>query len=599
MSPPELLTTQVDLSGLMRVLGEHLYSTRRVAVRELVQNAHDSCTRRRLESDAPFEPRISVRTNAAAGTLSIEDNGAGLTRRELIDYLATVGRGYTGVLRQKTGAEDLVGAFGLGFLSAYFVSDRVELFTTSFQAPDCGWHFSSKGGERFQLTETPARVVGTRVVLHLNAESRELADPTIARALLERYCGLLTIPIGFGDGEALNVTPPWRVAPHPSPLRRQKAELAFAARFERQFEPVCTLPVGDESSVVRGMLWIQDGWTFGTSDQRNISVYVRGMLISDDARELAPPWAGFAGGVLESDRLTPTASREDLQRDALWQSAAREVREALVAGLAELSRSQPAAWRRVLTRHSEQLLGAALCDERLFELLADELRVPTSEGDLTVSAIVERSGGRIHVSTGEQGGYEEVLFRALRVPVVAGVRYAALPFCRQYAETRRHTLVQLGTREGNEALFPAALVNKADSVSLCALLGTEGCDVVLTRFEPATLPAVLIPDREVALKRRVESDEADQRISQGVLSLVRMHTATIDGSISARLYVNLACPAIQALLRVREPARSHGAALIRALAELSSSRADEALDVDMTATLEAMTSALTALLGAE
>ena len=98
MTEGELRTVQVDFGGLMEVMGKNLYSTPMVAVRELVQNAHDSCTRRRLEADeAEYTPRITVRGLGAV--LEIEDNGAGLTRQEIFDYLATIGAGYTRKLR--------------------------------------------------------------------------------------------------------------------------------------------------------------------------------------------------------------------------------------------------------------------------------------------------------------------------------------------------------------------------------------------------------------------------------------------------------------------------------------------------------------------
>ncbi len=100
-----LQKTKVDFAGLMRVLGEALYSTPQAAIRELVQNAHDSCTRRSLEAADGFEPAISV--TATPGVLTITDNGAGLTADEIHSYLATIGAGYTRTLREK-GAEGLI-----------------------------------------------------------------------------------------------------------------------------------------------------------------------------------------------------------------------------------------------------------------------------------------------------------------------------------------------------------------------------------------------------------------------------------------------------------------------------------------------------------
>src|SRR5262245_55304864 len=106
----ELRATQVDLAGLMRVLGENLYSTPMVALRELVQNAHDACVRRQVEApEGAPPPSIRVRVDAGAGHLTVEDNGAGLTREEILAYLATVGAGYTRILRGVTASEDLIG----------------------------------------------------------------------------------------------------------------------------------------------------------------------------------------------------------------------------------------------------------------------------------------------------------------------------------------------------------------------------------------------------------------------------------------------------------------------------------------------------------
>ena len=131
----ELQSTQVSLSGLLSVLGEHLYSTPNVVVRELVQNAHDSCMRRRLEAPGTAGAgRITVR--AGVGALTIEDDGAGLTRDEILAYLATVGSSYTRQLRVQTGEPMLIGSFGLGFLAAFVVADKVTVHSASYQSPE-------------------------------------------------------------------------------------------------------------------------------------------------------------------------------------------------------------------------------------------------------------------------------------------------------------------------------------------------------------------------------------------------------------------------------------------------------------------------------
>ena len=295
--------------------------------------------------------------DSASNTVRIVDTGAGLTEHEIHAYLATVGVGYTRGLRQ-SGHEDsgLIGMFGLGFLSAFVLARRVSVRTTSYQQPELGFCYVSSNAEQYSVTPMPARPVGTEITLELQDEYSALTQAARLREILERYCVLLREPIHVGgDAQPINPEPPPRLAADAAlhPLQRQRRDLEFAARFEHDFEPICCLPVRpDERVDVQGLLWIQDGGTYGTSDNRNLSVFLRGMLLDDDARDLLPSWAGFVGGVIESNRLTPTASREDLQRDDHYAAIQHALAEALIAGLGEVARQQPEAWRRVLLRHN-------------------------------------------------------------------------------------------------------------------------------------------------------------------------------------------------------------------------------------------------------
>lgn len=169
---PQIRRAGVDLNGVMSVLSKHLYSTPTVALRELVQNAHDSILRRRLEQpDWQGPSRIEVIGDSASNTVRIVDTGAGLTEHEIHAYLATVGVGYTRGLRQ-SGHEDsgLIGMFGLGFLSAFVLARRVSVRTTSYQQPELGFCYVSSNAEQYSVTPMPARPVGTEITLELQDE---------------------------------------------------------------------------------------------------------------------------------------------------------------------------------------------------------------------------------------------------------------------------------------------------------------------------------------------------------------------------------------------------------------------------------------------
>lgn len=544
--------TAVNLHGLMQVLSKHLYSTPIVALRELVQNAHDAIVRRRLEDvTSAFTPEIRVTGNPQNKTITIYDSGAGLTKQEIHEFLATVGIGYTRQLRQEDDDTGLIGMFGLGFLSSFVLARQVTVHTTSWKTPQEGWVYRSDNGETYRIESAFPREPGFTVTLSLKDEFSYLADNPLLETLLGRYCVLMREPLFVGQSEtAVNhLSPPWR-RDHDSPVvlhpgLRQKQNIEFASRFERTFTPICTIDItpSGKSDVV-GILWIQDGATYGTSDNRNLSLFLRGMLLDDQAHDLLPLWAGFVGGVVESNILTPTANREDLQRDDAYFATQHALAEGLIKGLGELAKNQPAIWRRVLLRHNEALLGAAICDERLFDLLKDDLLIPTSKGEIPVSHL--RQQNTLLVMPGEESSFEEMLFRLSGRPVALGHRYAVIPFLRRWATLYSARLIEIGTSGGNQSLFSCHEISQQEEQWWREQLADDE-ECVISRFEPAVLPFVVVPNREVELKQRLEQDDADRRMSTAALMLARQFTQRISEQSDKQLYINFNNPAIKAL----------------------------------------------------
>ncbi len=564
--PGSSYSTEVNLNGLIEVLSKHLYSTPVVAVRELVQNGHDAIVRRRIEQpDAPKDNLIRVVADVAKSTITISDTGAGLTESEIHGFLATVGVGYTRMLRQQDDDTGLIGMLGLGFLSAFVLAKEVTVLTTSWQTPDQSWKYHSTDGQKYTVTPHQNSAPGTQVILTLKEEYSHLASNNLLNRVLSRYCILLHEPVYVGDAsEPVNkLQPPWReVAPEGVTMHRalvQRKNLAFAAQFESSFEPICTIPVvpaGMSDAV--GILWIQDGATYGTSDNRNLSLFLRGMLLDDEARELLPPWAGFIGGVIESSKLTPTASREDLQRDETWVAVQEALKESLISGLSDLAQNQPEIWRRVLMRHNEALLGAALCDDRLFDLLKDRLQVPTSKGALLAKDL--RINNSIHILLSRDGGFEEMLFHILQRPVARGDRYAVVPFLRRWALLYHCRIIEVGTQTGNEQLFSLAELPEEQVAYLEEQL-CDGEQLIISRFEPAVLPLVVTPDREAELKQILEQDDADKRISTAALMLARQFTSQIQKTKTSSLYINLNNPCVMQLVTALQHQQQPAAAL--------------------------------------
>ena len=182
------------------------------------------------------------------------------------------------------------------------------------------------------------------------------------------------------------------------------------------------------------------------------------------------------------------------------------------------------------------------------------------------------------------------------VPIVVGHRYGALPFAQAYANQHNLPLVQMGTEVGDRNLLPPAELSDDRRARLERCLLDANQALVPSRFRPATLPLLLIPDREVELKERLEADEADRRISRGALGLARMYTKKVDKTVRARLYLNLDSPVIDRLASRDGPGEAAAATLLKAFAAVLASHEDGAGENDLSRALGEITGALETLL---
>ena len=553
--PAELHKTSVNMDGLLEVLGKNLYSSPSVAIREIVQNAHDACVRRKIEAADNKQLRIDVSVESSKNVLTISDNGSGLTHQEVTEYLATIGSGYTRLLRNQTQTDDMIGYFGLGFLSAYVIASKVEVWTTSYQTPDKTWRFVSKGGKQFSISESKNRDVGTTVRLELHDNYQELSSANVLDSLLSKFCCLLPIPIYLQNSTqpVNNLTVPWRCEKDISLLQLKKERLKFSQIFEDNFKPICVIPIPDDNPLnIHGLIWIQDSSGYSTSDYRNVSVFIRNMFITHEGRKLLPLWAGFVGCIVESNQLIPTASREDIQKDDHYYQLQSLLAETLINGLKYIAENEAENWRRILTRHNQALIGAAVNDDRLFEILKDELKLPTSFGEMPITSLVSQSNQQIYLRMEDKNSYEDVLFKAKMIPVVSGYLFAVASFCIKYAEIYAKKIIHLGTKNGNQQIFDCYQPDKKIIDCLSELIQQPGDQLFYTKFVPHHVSMIIIDDQDVALKKRIEQDDADKRIGNAALSLAKLHTDSIDDEFVRKVYINMESPLINRLIEISD-----------------------------------------------
>ena len=520
---------QVDLSGMVDLLSRHLYSGPQVYLRELIQNGVDAVTARRtLEAGAPEQIRITSGVDAAGReTLEVVDTGVGLTAAQATELLATIGRSSKRDADFGLGRAEFIGQFGIGMLAAFMVADRIEVVSRSVEpgAPAIRWEGRAEG--TFDVTEVPAGgepvPVGTRVRLTARADAGHWLGHDTVLALAREYGSLLPFDIAVRatiDGSErawVRVTEPelpWRV----EYARTRDRAQALAAYCERTFgfTPLGAIDLELELAGVSGVAFILPQAVSPGAGQHR--VYTKRMLLGPRVDRVLPEWAFFVRAVLDTDTLSPTASREQLHDDEVLLG----VREAIGGqlkqwALAELGSGSPLA-RAVIGTHHLALRGLALTDPEMLDLITQILPFETTDGQRTLAELrAEGAEGAesaeiVYTTTTEAYRRVAAVARAQGLVVLnAGYVYDA------------DLLARLGRRSDWRVreLESADLVHTlgvpslerewqvADAVAHAReLLTADDCDVIVRSFAPADVPAILLRDAEGEHRRDRDRERA-------------------------------------------------------------------------------------------
>lgn len=567
----EVLPVEIHLPGLLKVLGEHLYSNPRVAMRELIQNAHDSCLRRREEdvhAAADYRPAISVRIDQAAQRLLIEDNGSGLTHDEITTFLATVGRGYTRELREKLGnaerdeALELIGMFGLGLLSAFMIATKIEITTTSYQTPGEAWRWISEGGQSYALHRASRETIGTTVRLELREDAKFLLDPVILSEALKVYVEFLSIPITVGENPSpINNRPaPWLLTSEAGPGRNA----LYTSWLEEQFDihPLTVLPLEtvttEDGTVIalNGVLFVPPRSIISIQEYGNVTVYVRHMLITENERDLLPPWARFVTGIIDCPLLNPTASRETLRHDETYNALRDALGKALLEHFTHLAEYAPLDWAAIIQAHNDLIKGWAVRAGEFFLRVADLVSFKTSRGQLTLPEYLRENPGRIYYYHDDEGVTQALaLFEARRLAVIDARWFGDVAFLKTYGEVYGVPCEELAPAAGY--LFTPVTDVEGAWQAVIEACRADGFPVRLLAYEPEHLPMILLYPPGAERVRRAQRNMDEQRFVGPIRSLVRnyLQRQQVDEAVlKGVLHLNARNPLLR---RVRDLGPDH------------------------------------------
>jgi len=361
---------QADVAKLLHLMVHSVYSDKSVFLRELIANAADACERLRYEAiaapallgDDP-KPRITLALDPRQ--LSVEDNGIGMNREELIDALGTIARSGTKAFLERIeagqsegGAEGqaLIGRFGVGFYSAFMVAERVEVISRRAGAQEA-WLWSSDGKGEFSVTPAAAVTAprrGTRVVLHLTVEAKSYTERATVERLIKEQSGHVPVPIAIVEKAG---AAPVEITDGAALWAKPKSEIdaadytdfyrGAAGAFD---EPAVTIHFRAEGRQdYTALLFVPSSRPFDLFDPDRagrIKLYVKRVFITDNA-EILPRYLRFLRGVVDSADLPLNVSREKIQESPLLAAIKKGVSNRVFGELERLADKEPQTFIKI------------------------------------------------------------------------------------------------------------------------------------------------------------------------------------------------------------------------------------------------------------
>jgi molecular chaperone HtpG len=328
-SPLETHGFSAEVGRLLDLVVHSLYSDREIFLRELVANAADATDRRRFESltdpavALPEDAKVRIVADKSARTLTLSDDGIGMSRQDMIDNLGTIARSGTKLFGQSLAEAkpeerpSLIGQFGVGFYAAFMVADRVEV-TSRRAGTTEAWVWASQGRGEFTMAPGERETAGTTIVLQMKSDADEFLEPYRLETIVRKWADHITLPVTVArDGKD-------QVANEGTALwRKSKADISeqqyteFYRHLGHMFDaPWATLHWKAEGAMEFAALLFVPGMRPFEAVEGNraskVRLHVRRMFITDEA-ELLPPWLRFVVGVVDTEDLPLNVSREMLQ----------------------------------------------------------------------------------------------------------------------------------------------------------------------------------------------------------------------------------------------------------------------------------------------
>lgn len=541
---------QVNLSGMINILSNHLYSNPKVYLRELLQNGVDAITARQGLAEGNYIGQINIEVSGVGtrSTLVIEDNGVGLTEAEVHEFLAMIGQS------SKRGEDFLstntsfIGRFGIGLLSCFMVSDEIVMVTQSAKGgPALEWRGKPDGTYTIRKLETPISP-GTKVYLRCKEGSEIYFDENNLQNWLYYYGALLPHPIYLNaENVKCRINPPTPVWVKDPLLARNHLEevLQFGEQLlGEKFHDF--IPLHTSSGRTGGIAFILPH-AVNLNAKRNHRVYLKHMLVSEAANNIMPDWAFFVKCLVWTDELQPTASREHFYENEKLEQVREELGESIREELMSMASYNPDRLQAIIHLHALSMKALAVEDSQFYSMIHAWLPFDTTYGNKKLGELISEHKHLYYTATLDE--YRQITHVASAqsmLVVNGGYIYDAellstLPFIDQSVQVER--ILPEDVSLAFTDISPEERMKYYENTRFAdTILQKFRCQVQLRRFKPEEIPVLYTLSQESAHLRSLEA--AKEVSTEALSSVLGSLGATFKETAYATIYFNLNNPVV-------------------------------------------------------
>lgn len=400
---PHPIPFKAETRQLLDILIHSLYTERDIFLRELVSNASDALTRLNFEMltnrdvlDPEAEAAIWIETNPEARTLTIRDTGIGMNAEEMVENLGTIAhsgaRSFLQAVEQNgQKAADVIGQFGVGFYSAFMVADRIQVVSRSYRPTDEAAEWISTGADTYEIHPSEKASRGTEITIFLKEDAAEYTQLHRLRAIIKKHSDFIPFPIYLGDEkEQVNQqTAIWRKNP-------RQVESADYDAFYRQFTlntdaPLLHVHLNVDAPVqLYALLYIPPSAEkpiFSLRREEGLKLYARKILIQEYSRDLLPDYLRFVEGIVDSEDLPLSVSREAVQSTRTLSQIKRLLTTRVIDALKSLAADQPEQFAKFWKHFSANIKQGLATDAENREALLPLLHFNTLQSPATLRSL--------------------------------------------------------------------------------------------------------------------------------------------------------------------------------------------------------------------